>query len=158
MNQTRREVTNNYYLSQSVIFLWIGFVGAISFMEAWLKFRAPGVTLPIGLSIGSLVFNALNKVEWVFTLLIALDLLLLSKNRMRLILALFSVVLVILVIQTFWLLPALDARIALYVEGAEVQRSPLHVYYIAVELIKVAALLIAGIRILTYREETVFHQ
>jgi len=158
MNQTRREATNNYYLSQPVIFLWIGFVGAISFMEAWLKFRAPGVTLPIGLSIGSLVFNALNKVEWIFTLLIALDLLLLSKNRKRLIPALFSVVLVILIIQTFWLLPALDARIALYVEGAEVQRSPLHIYYIGVELIKVATLLFAGIRILTDKKKAVFHQ
>ena len=156
MNQTRREVTNNYYLSQSVIFLWIGFVGAISFMEAWLKFRAPGVTLPIGLSIGSLVFNALNKVEWVFALLLALDLLL-SKNRKRLIPALFAVVLVILLVQTFWLLPALDARIALYAEGAEVQRSPLHIYYIVAELIKVATLLSAGIRILTDKKEPVIH-
>ena len=47
-------------------FLWIGFVCAISFMEAWLKFRAPGVTIPLGLGIGRLVFNALNKVEWIF--------------------------------------------------------------------------------------------
>ena len=42
-------------------FLWIGFICAISFMETRLKFRAPGVTLPIGLSIGKLVFRALNK-------------------------------------------------------------------------------------------------
>jgi hypothetical protein len=39
-------------------FVRIGFLGAISFMEAWLKFKAPGVTLPI--SIGRLVFSALN--------------------------------------------------------------------------------------------------
>ena len=51
-------------------FLWIGFVCAISFMEAWLKFRAPGITLPLGLGIGRLVFNALNKVEWIFALVI----------------------------------------------------------------------------------------
>ena len=43
-------------------FLWIGFVCAISFMEAWLKFRAPGISVPLGLGIGRLVFNALNKV------------------------------------------------------------------------------------------------
>ncbi|HQO86046.1 MAG TPA: hypothetical protein PKX84_00190, partial [Bacteroidia bacterium] len=45
--------------------LWIGFVSAISFMEAWLKFRAPGITIPLGLGIGRLVFNVLNKIEWV---------------------------------------------------------------------------------------------
>ena len=46
-----------------IAFIWAGFVCAISFMEAWLKFRAPGVTLPVGLSIGRLIFSALNKVE-----------------------------------------------------------------------------------------------
>jgi len=38
-------------------FVWIGFVCAISFMEAWLKFRAPGITVPLGLGIGRLVFQ-----------------------------------------------------------------------------------------------------
>ena len=46
--------------------LWLGFVLSISFMEAWLKFQAEGVTQIIGLSIGRLVFNALNKVELFF--------------------------------------------------------------------------------------------
>jgi hypothetical protein len=36
---------------------------AISFLEAPLKFRAPGVTLAIGVGIGRLVFRALNAVE-----------------------------------------------------------------------------------------------
>jgi len=36
---------------------------AVSFLEAPLKFRAPGVTLPIGLAIGRLVFRALNRAE-----------------------------------------------------------------------------------------------
>jgi uncharacterized membrane protein (DUF485 family) len=54
-------------------FLWIGFVCAISFMEAWLKFRAPGITVPLGLGIGRLVFNALNKVELVFALIVIIN-------------------------------------------------------------------------------------
>jgi len=45
-----------------VAFLWIGFVAAISFMEAWIKFQAPGITVPLGLGIGKIVFAALNKV------------------------------------------------------------------------------------------------
>lgn len=36
---------------------------AISFLEAPLKFRAPGITVPLGLGIGRLVFQAFNAVE-----------------------------------------------------------------------------------------------
>jgi len=60
-------------ISLIATFLWIGFVGAISFMEAWLKFRAEGITMPLGLSIGRLVFDALNKVEWVLAIAILLN-------------------------------------------------------------------------------------
>lgn len=35
-------------ITSMCIFLWIGFVLAISFMEAWLKFQAPGITLALG--------------------------------------------------------------------------------------------------------------
>jgi len=38
-------------------FVWLGMVLAISFLEAPLKFRAPGVTLQIGLGIGRVVFR-----------------------------------------------------------------------------------------------------
>ena len=58
----------------AVVFVWLGMVVAISFIEAPLKFRAPGVSLPIGLGIGRLVFRALNAVEAVLAvaLLIAI--------------------------------------------------------------------------------------
>ena len=44
-------------------FVWLGMVLGISFLEAPLKFWAPGVTLQLGLGIGRLVFGALNAVE-----------------------------------------------------------------------------------------------
>ena len=47
----------------AAVFVWLGMVLAISFLEAPLKFRAPGVTLPLGLGIGRLVFRALNICE-----------------------------------------------------------------------------------------------
>ena len=50
-------------LAVAALFTWFGMVAAISFLEAPLKFRAPGVTLPIGLGIGRLVFRALNICE-----------------------------------------------------------------------------------------------
>src|SRR3954447_19560826 len=48
----------------AAVFVWLGMVFAISFIEAPLKFRAPGVTLQIGLGIGRLVFRALNACEF----------------------------------------------------------------------------------------------
>ena len=50
----------------AVTFVWLGMVLAISFLEAPLKFRAPEVSLRIGLGIGRLVFGALNTVEAIF--------------------------------------------------------------------------------------------
>ena len=54
----------------AVTFVWLGMVLAISFLEAPLKFRAPNVTLQIGLGIGRLVFRALNTAEVAFALVI----------------------------------------------------------------------------------------
>ncbi|WP_373865557.1 MULTISPECIES: hypothetical protein [Pseudonocardia] len=45
--------------------VWVGMVLAISFIEAPLKFRAPGITTVLGLGIGRLVFRALNIAELV---------------------------------------------------------------------------------------------
>ena len=135
-----------YLLALPSVFLWIGFVCAISFMEAWLKFRAPGVTLRLGLGFGSLIFKALNKVEWVFAILIAIDLFLLHRGiGMNLPRILFLAALLILLTQTLWLLPALDARIPLYQQGLDVPSSPLHFYYVGTEVVKVVCLFMIGI-------------
>lgn len=121
--------------------LWLGFVLAISFMEAWLKFRAPGVTLPIGLSIGRLIFNVLNKIEWLF-MGIAIIHILFNRMEFNLFQLLISLVLlIILILQTFWLLPLLDARAELYIQGMQVESSYLHLYYVIGEILKVTALI-----------------
>ncbi|WP_328388425.1 hypothetical protein [Nocardia sp. NBC_00416] len=46
------------HLMWFVPMLWLGMVLAISFLEAPLKFRAPGVATELGLGIGRLVFRA----------------------------------------------------------------------------------------------------
>ena len=50
-------------VAAALVFVWLGLVPGISFLEAPLKFRAPGVTTRIGLGIGRLVFRALNAAE-----------------------------------------------------------------------------------------------
>ena len=70
-------------LTVAVTFVWLGMVVAISFLEAPLKFRAPNVTLQIGLGIGRLVFRALNSVEVVFGVVILAIILASSLPVMR---------------------------------------------------------------------------
>jgi hypothetical protein len=39
-------------ISVAAAFTWLGMVLAISFLETPVKFRAPGITIPLGLGIG----------------------------------------------------------------------------------------------------------
>lgn len=139
-------VTVNMPIVVIITFLWIGFVCAISFMEAWLKFRAHGITLPLGLGIGRLVFNALNKVECFFALVIIVNIIWLGaielwKWQNLLIVIPFAM----LLIQTFWLLPALDTRAELHIQGKTPPPSNLHFYYVGMETIKIICLFIFGL-------------
>ncbi len=128
-------------------FLWIGFVCAISFMEAWIKFRAPGVTMPIGLGIGRLVFGALNKVEWIFAIVIISSLIFSKTQLVTLKNTLYFVPLLLLLLETVWALPALDARAELYILNQPVPSSNLHFYFVGMEILKVVCLTIFGINL-----------
>ena len=134
-----------------LVALWTGFVLAISFMEAWLKFQAEGVTREIGLSIGSLVFKALNLVELFIGGTIVFLVLWLGryspKNLYR-----FSPIVLILLLQTFFLLPILDSRAMLIIKGAAVAESYYHLYYVILEVIKVMLLIKIGIQIIKTNE------
>lgn len=125
----------------AVLIFWAGYVSSISFMEAWLKFRAEGVSLPIGLSIGRKIFTALNRSEWVFMGLYALFYLTLSKIRLegRAIISLLLIL--ILFIQTAFILPALNNRVELILEGQTLEKSLLHLYFGTLEILKVVLLI-----------------
>jgi hypothetical protein len=137
-----------YPLALISVFLWIGFVCAISFMEAWLKFRAPGINLQLGLGIGRLVFSALNKVEWVFAMAIIANYLFDTGREFNWSYACYIVPVLILVFQTVYLLPALDDRAERYIRGLPVEGSYLHVIYVGAELVKVVLLVIFGIKLI----------
>jgi hypothetical protein len=125
------------------IFVWLGMVTAISFMEAPLKFRAPGVTLQVGLGIGRLVFRALNAAEVVLglTVLVALQF---DPPPSR-VTAVILVAVVVLAVQLVAVRPLLTRRSDAVLAGAEGPRSRGHYMYIALELIKASALQVSGI-------------
>ncbi len=124
-------------------FIWFGAVGAISFMEAPLKFTAPNITIPLGLGIGMIVFHALNRVEIVLCLLLALSFFM-ARPKGKLALTAFAVIALDLIIQTFVLFPMLDARAIQVINGTAPPFSQLHVVYIASDSIKILLLLILG--------------
>ena len=142
-----------YPFAIMAIFLWIGFVGAISFMESWLKFRAPGLTMPVALGIGRLVFGALNKVEWMFAIVILVHFVFDKHRLLNRELIFIGIPVLMLLLQTLWLLPTMGTRTDLLIragEGGEAGPSYLHIYYVGMELVKVVFLFIFGIKLFKY--------
>lgn len=134
-------------IAVAVTFVWLGMVLAISFLEAPLKFRAPNVTLQIGLGIGRLVFRALNTVEVVFALVL-LAIVLAGPTSPRIAVA-FAVAFATLAIQLIAVRPRLTRRSDEVLAGTEGPRSRAHYGYVGLEVVKVGALIAAGILLLT---------
>lgn len=130
----------------AVTFVWLGMVLAISFLEAPLKFRAPNVTLQIGLGIGRLVFRALNTVEVGFALII-LAFAAAGPTPNRLVAA-YAVVFAALAIQLIAVRPRLTRRSDAVLAGVNAPRSRVHYAYVGLEVVKVVALIVAGILLL----------
>lgn len=131
-------------LSVAVTFVWAGFVGAISFMEAWLKFTAPGVTLVTGLSIGKVIFTALNRVEIVFAMVTLITLIARRAPWSFAMAGLPVLIILILFAQSIWILPPLSARVDSHLAGNTPGPSNLHFYFLALESVKLIALLCYG--------------
>src|SRR3954454_4136462 len=131
----------------AVTFTWFGMVVAISFVEAPLKFRAPGITVPLGLGIGRLVFRALNILEVVAA--VALALALLQGDPTAGVWLAACVVGVCLAVQIAVLRPVLDRRAAAIIAGQQMPRSRLHVVYIVLEAVKALTLPVLGFLWLT---------
>ena len=122
-------------------FTWLGMVLAISFLEAPLKFRAPGVTVALGLGIGRLVFRALNRVELVLLLLAVVGVAVAPRPTLVGIVAGLGV---LLGVQLCAVRPALNRRSDRVLAGEELPRSRGHLVYIASEVVKVALLVALG--------------
>jgi hypothetical protein len=130
-------------LQIAVPFIWFGFIGAISFLEAPLKFQAPNITIPLGLGIGRLVFFALNKIEIVLAILMFVSFIKV-KPKHKLQLYSFAVIAFLLVLETVWLLPVLDARATEVINGTAAPFSNGHFIYIAFDAIKFILLFVLG--------------
>jgi hypothetical protein len=127
-------------------FVWLGMVLAISFLEAPLKFRAPGVSLQVGLGIGRLVFRALNAVEVI--LAVAIVGALAAGSAPAPATVAIAAAIVTLLAQLLLVRPRLARRSDAVLAGQDAPRSHAHYAYVGLEAAKVIALLVAGILLL----------
>jgi F0F1-type ATP synthase assembly protein I len=120
--------------------IWSGMLLGISFLEAPLKFQAPGISLALGLGIGRLVFHALNKIEIVFALWILALCFLVRPSGF--IWSVFGIISAVLAVESLWLLPVLDERAQLIIEGKTPAPDSPHIYYVIGEALKVVLLIV----------------
>lgn len=127
-------------IAAAAALLWLGMVSAISFLEAPLKFRAPGVDLRIGLSIGRIVFRALNTAEVGWAIVIAAALIIHASSIPSTVAACIAIA--VLAVQLGIVRPRLNRRSDLVFAGEDAPRSASHHTYIALEVSKVIALIV----------------
>lgn len=129
-------------VAAATLFVWLGMVLAISFLEAPLKFRAPDVTLRIGLGIGRIVFRALHRAETALLVLLVAAVALGAPTGLRVVAAVLAV---LLAVQLLVLRPRLHRRSDRILAGEDAPRSREHLGYVGLEVLKVALLLTGGV-------------
>lgn len=125
-------------------FVWIGFLLAISFMEAWVKFRAVSLDLSTGLDVGVHVFGALNMVERFFAAALLVYVFIYYTDKLIVLagLTIFTFV----IAQSGYLLPELNQHAQLIIQGMQPEKSSVHLMYGLMEFVKLIALFVLGFR------------
>lgn len=118
--------------------LWFGLLVGVSFIATPVKFQAASLSLPVALDVGRATFTIWNKVEW-FLLAAMVPVVVFSGPR------LFASAAIgalggLLLIQSAFLLPALNDRIVTIIAGGRPPSSPDHLVYIAVDVLKLGIL------------------
>jgi hypothetical protein len=105
--------------------------------------------LPIGLGIGRLVFRALNGVET--GLAVGIVVAMAIGHPRGGVLTCFVIAIVALVVQLLAVRPRLKRRSDAVLAGRTGTRSRAHYAYVALEVVKLAALIVGGILVLLVR-------
>ena len=134
-------------MASAVPFVWLGMVLSISLLETPLRFRAPGVTVPLALGIGRLVFRALNVAEVVLAVLLTVGCLAAPPGLLGWVL--LGLAWLVLAVQAGVLRPRLDRRALAIIAGQTLPPSRQHLAYVALELAKGLVLVGLGGALLT---------
>lgn len=113
--------------------VWIGLILGLSFIEAPLKFMAPGITTPLGLGIGRLVFTALSIAGWFLLAVMVVAAFAKPREAKAGWWMLFAMAL-IAGLQSFLIRPLLAVRSDVIIAGGYAGESWLHYGYIVAEV------------------------
>lgn len=119
--------------------LWLGLLVGVSFIATPVKFLAPGLSLPVALEIGRATFHLFTTIEIVLAGALVLALVAARAARWKVVAAL--AIALVVAVQTGWLLPLLDLRVAVIVDGGTAPESGVHVLYAGLDGIKALGLL-----------------
>lgn len=124
-----------------VALVWLGLVVGVSFIATPAKFLAPTLDLAVALDVGRQTFGVFAVVE--IAAAITLGVLLLFARRQAAIVLLGAAVVLVVALEQVWLLPVLDDRVEIIMQGGVPEASALHGAYVAVEGLKL--LLLVGL-------------
>lgn len=123
--------------------LMTGIFITISFLETPMKFQVSGMTLPVALELGMMMFGISTKIQCVFLILIIAGMFISRKVYTKTDFIIITVLFALLLIEKFWMLPVLDNRAHLLSAGKPVSTSEMHNYFIYAESAKAFFLCIA---------------
>ncbi|MYA79882.1 MAG: hypothetical protein F4X39_05065 [Acidobacteriia bacterium] len=135
-----------------VLLLWAGILFGVSFLATPAKFSAPSLTLPVAVDVGRSTFAVLNQVELGCALL-SLGLLLAGASRAFVVRLALGLAALGLLLETLWLLPALDERARIVIDSGTPPSSSLHDVYIGIDAAKLVALLLGTVVLLRPDEQ-----
>jgi hypothetical protein len=121
---------------------WAGLIFGTSFLATAAKFLAPSLTIPVGLDVGRYTFRILSTAELIVAVFASV-LCWRSHKTFWMVAGLANAWLVLLV-DRFWLLPVLDARVSLYLAGSPAPPSYHHTLFAGLEVLKIAGLAVAA--------------
>jgi hypothetical protein len=121
----------------------------VSFIATPAKFIAPHLSMPVALEVGKATFHVFNKMEWGIGLLAVLCTVHTREDSLKWVLS--SSLLLLLLLETFWLMPYLDIRTDQVIAGGHASPGIHHKLYIIIEILKVIGAL-GGAWWLAYRE------
>ncbi|WP_420732955.1 hypothetical protein [Brevibacterium luteolum] len=113
--------------------IWLGLIIAIDLIEAPLKFQAPGITIPLGLGIGRLVFTAMNIVEGILALMLITAVV--TTRQIRPAWTLLATIAGLLIVKVALVRPLLNARTEAVLAGTAEAGSSVHLIYIALDAV-----------------------
>lgn len=132
-----------------IALLWAGILVGCSFIATPVKFQAPSLSLPTALEIGRVTFRSMAGAELILILIGAI-LLLRSKNFR----SLFWWAILVYAIQWLAIMPFLNHRTDMVVNGQASNGPPWHVVYIVLELLKLVLLCLVAFRKMPLHEPT----